>query len=136
MKSGKAHSVPAGLVLSLGVNIAITATAIAIIAVMLKQNRILWDRTGYWIMTTLFIASFSGAKTAINSIKTQKYIVALMSGILYWFFLLSLTAILFGGHYSSVLETAALIISGSLTAALIHHPQKYTVTPKRRYSHC
>lgn len=124
MKSGRAASVPAGLGMSLMATIIITASATALIAIMLSRKTIEWANIGYWIMTVLLLASFLGGKVAINAIKTQKYLVSLMSGILYWMFLLCITALLFGGHYNSVLETGLLIVAGSTAAALLQFPQR------------
>ena len=135
MKTGKAISVPAGLGLSLVVNISITSIAVAIIAILLNRKSITWENTGYWIMGMLLISSFLGGKTAICSIKTQLYLVTFMSGILYWMFMLCITALFFGGHYSSLFETGALIIAGSISAALLHRPNRRNSLRSRQHSY-
>ena len=134
-KTGKATSVPRGLGLSLAMNIIITAAVAAIIAVLLSRKIIPWENTGYWIMGMLLTASFIGGKIAISAIKSQRYLVSIMSGALYWMFLLCITALFFGGHYSSVLETGALILSGSIAAGLLNYPKKPTALRKRKYSY-
>lgn len=135
MKTGKAMSVPAGLGLSLVVNVSITSMAVAIITILLNYNSITWENTGYWIMGMLLISSYFGGKVAINSIKTQVYIVSLMSGILYWMFMLCITALFFGGQYNSIFETGVLIIAGSISAALLHLPKKRNSIQRSRHSH-
>lgn len=133
--TGKACSVPAGLGLSLTVNVLITAISVAVMAAMLSRNTVSWENTGYYIMLMLLIASFAGGKTAIAAIKHQRYLVSLMSGILYWMFLMCLTALLWGGQYSSVTETGALIIAGSTAAALLSRHRKQRNAQIRRYSY-
>lgn len=134
-RTGKAVSVPTGLFFSLLTSIFITITVIAIIAILLLQNKITWKETGYWIMAMLLISSFAGSRMAIETIKTQRYLVSFMAGTVYWMILFCIAALFFGGNYSSVLETDALIISGSITAALLHIPQKHRTYAKRRRSY-
>ena len=131
----KATSIPAGLGLSLAINTAITTIMIILIAVMVDHGTITWESVGYWIMSMLLISSFIGAKTAIHSIKTQYLLIAAMSGVLYWTVLLCVTALFFGGKYGSVMETAALIVAGSITAALIKLPAKRSFSPKKQYTY-
>ena len=130
--SGKAVSVPKGLGLSLAVNIALTAAMCMITASLVALNKIEWYSVGYCIMFMLLFVSYIGAKTAISAIKTQFFMIALMSGILYWLFLLSVTALFFGGNYSSIPETAALIAAGSISAALLRRSKRTTIPRKRR----
>ena len=132
-RSGKATSIPAGLGMSLGVNVCISAISMGLIAYLLHQEKITWEATGYWIMVTLLISSFVGAKTAINAIKTQYLMIAAMSGLIYWLFLLCITALFFGGNYSSVYETAGLIAAGSICAVLLRLPKSQTITKKETH---
>ena len=135
LKAGKALSVPEGLLLSLTVNIITTSLIITILSVLLSTKTILWSETGYWIMIMLLISSFTGSKVAIGTVKSQRYLIATMSGILYFMSLLCITALFFGGQYNSVIETGILILSGSIAAALIHLPQKKALQRKRTYSY-
>ena len=123
-KTGKSISVPAGLSLSLTGNVIITAITTTILAKLLNNMMITWEETGYWIMVMLLIASFVGSKLAIITIKSQRYLIGLMSGVLFWAFLLCITALFFGGQYCSIPETGVLILSGSITAALVRFPKK------------
>ena len=134
-KQGRALSVPMGLGMSLILTATLTITATGIIAHLINHEMIKWAQVGFWIMTILFTTSFMGGKVAIHAIKTQRFLVSFMSGALYWMFLLCITALLFGGNYGSIWETGALIIAGSITAALIHLPQtnKIGVRTRRKY---
>ena len=122
-KHGRAVSVPVGLGISLIITGTLTITATAVIAIMINNEIIQWTQVGFWIMVILLVSSFLGGKIAIYTIKRQRMLVSFMSGVLYWALLLCITALLFGGNYGSVWETGALIIAGSITAALIHLPQ-------------
>lgn len=130
--SGKAVSIPAGLGISFAVNALITSMSTVFLSSMIECKKIAWEDTGYWIMFMLLISSFAGAKAAILSIKTQRYLTAAMSGIVYWGALLCITGLFFGGNFHSVFETAALIMAGSITAALIGIPGKRSASQKRR----
>lgn len=135
IKAGKAASVPGGLLLSLAVNTVITAFGTGIIALLLNRKNIAWSNTGYWIMTMILISAFTGGKVAISLVKTQRYLISLMSGLLYWMVLLCTTALFFGGQYSSFVETGALILSGAFAAALLHWPHTHNISQKRRCSY-
>lgn len=131
-RSGKSVSVPMGLGLSLAMNVVITTVSAVVIAVMVEQGKIAWEAVGYWIMFTILTSSFVGTRVAISSIKTQAFMVAIMSGTVFWVCLLCMTALFFGGNYSSVFETALLIFGGSITAALIKSPNGKTLCRKNR----
>jgi len=124
INSGKAVSVPYGLGISLLMNILVTSIAILVLTALVGHKIIEWDYIGYYIMVMLLISSFLGAKAALLSIKTQPLLITGMAGILFWMYLLCITALFFGGNYSSVFETALLTIGGSITAALLRMPSK------------
>lgn len=130
--TGKSFSVPAGLGLSLAVNIGITLIITGLLSHSIQRKTIEWETVGYWIMIMLLLSSFFGAKTAMATIKTQYLLISFMSGVLYWFFLLCITALFFGGNYHSVFETAALITAGSIAAVLIRAPKKKISSGKKR----
>lgn len=131
-RMGKTASIPMGLGLSLAAAATITFLSTFAISILLDRRSIDWANVGYWIMLVLLLAPFVGGKIAINTIKTQRILISLMSGVLYWMFLLCITALLFGGDYSSIWETGALIAAGSLTAALLRFPQiRYSSRQKR-----
>ena len=123
MKYGRrAWSVSGGLAISGAVSMTITLVLSLILAGFLDAEKITWDQAGYWIMGMLLTASFVGGKCAVLAIKRQRLLVSMMAGALYWGMLLSLTALFFGGKFSSVCETAGIILAGSGSAALIMMP--------------
>ena len=136
-RSGKAMSVPLGLGISLAAEIILTITAISIISILVHQNKLAWNSIGYGIMITLLITSFLGSKVAIATVKRQYLLISIMSGVLYWSFLLCVTALFFGGNFSSIIETAILIISGSITAVLLRkQKRKHVSLEKYKIRNC
>ena len=124
MKSGKAVSVPGGLGAGLLTNILVTLILSGLLAYFIYIKVIAWEMAGYGIIGILLAASFSGAKVAVAMIKAQIMVISIMSGVLYWVVLLCVTALFFGGHYGAFLETAALIMAGSVAAALLRIPRR------------
>lgn len=120
--TGKAYSVSGGMAMSALINLIVTILWSLVIAYLMNKETITWQQAGYWIMGGIFCASFLGAKTAFIFIKRQRLLISLMSGILYWGILLCITALFFGGNCEAVLETAGIITSGSVTAALLTMP--------------
>lgn len=134
--TGKAKSVPFGMLLAVSVSLVITVLISALLAGALDAEKVTWAQAGYWIMGMLFAASFLGAKSAMIAIKRQRILVAVMSGLLYWGMLLCITALFFGGNFSAVGETAGLITAGSASAALIWMPEGAKKRRKVRSVHC
>jgi len=130
--TGKATSVPGGLAVAGLTSIMTTVTFSAIIAGFLEKEIITWHHAGYWIMAMLFVASFAGSKMAYVSIKRQRLIISIMSGMLYWGLLLCITAMFFGGNFSAIWETSGIIAAGSGTAALVSIPYR----KKQKKKHC
>ena len=117
--SGKAMSVPGGLALAAAVSGAVTAVVTGAIAYFLNAEKITWIQAGYWIMGMLFGASFLGAKSAYGAVRRQRLVMSLLSGLVYWGLLLSITALFFGGDYEAVGETAGIILAGTGCAAVL-----------------
>lgn len=117
--TGKAISMPMGLLLGSGVSMGITLVAAAVLAKLLDSERLALENIGYGIEVTLILASFCGAMAACGKIKRQRLVVCGVSGALYLCILLAITALFFGGQYETVWLTAILILAGSGGAALL-----------------
>jgi len=122
--TGKANSIPGGLAIAGFVSLMITMAFSAVIAGCLDAEKITWTHAGYWIMAMLFMASFVGSKCAFASVKRQRFAISMMTGVLYWGLLLCITALFFGGDFSAIWETAAVIAAGSGSAVLISYPSR------------
>lgn len=128
LQTGKASSIPGGLIAAASVSVMTTLILSAAIAFFLNKETVTWGQAGYLIMGMLFLASFLGGKTAYSRIKRQRIVVALMSGLLFFGVLLAITALFFGGQMDAVLETAGIIGAGCGTSALLFLPKN------RKYS--
>ena len=105
-------SMPMGLCIGTTASLGITALSIAMLANLLEKESVSWEAAGYGIMATLILSSFIGAKVSWLKIKHQKVIVSMMSGLLYYGILLSITALFFGGQYEAVGVTFLLVSAG------------------------
>lgn len=134
--SGKASSIPAGLVYSTVFSVGITLIMTAVFGKMIDSEMLSWESAGYGIMFMLLISSFWGAVAACARVKRQRLLVCGMSGLAYFAVLLSITALFFGGQYEAVGVTAGLIAGGCGTAALLGMRQnRGGNTRKRKYSY-
>lgn len=117
--TGRTLSIPAGMGVGLGVSLGITAAAIAVLAKLVDTQTLAWENVGYGIMVMLLAASFFGALTAYGKIKRQRLMVCLLTGAAFFGFLLSMTALFFGGQFDGVLYTFLLVLAGSSAAGLL-----------------
>lgn len=118
-KNGKAGSITTGMAVSILVSSTTTLIFSAIIAILLDSEKISWTQAGYWIMAMLFFAAFLAGKCAYQIVKRQRFLIAVMSGILYWTVLLCTTCLFFGGNLEAVPETAGIIMTGSFIQLLL-----------------
>lgn len=123
LQTGRATSMPQGLFIGLVISIVTTLISISILAKMIEKEIISLQNIGYAIMPILLGAPFLGAYISAKQIKRQRLAVCLSSGVLYWLILFAITALFYGGKYEAVAITAALIMTGSLTAFLSSAPK-------------
>lgn len=131
--TGRAASMPAGLLQGALVSVGITISIAAVLAKLLDSEKIGWESIGYGIVFLLLAASFLGAAAAYRKVKRQRIVVCAASGAIYFCVLLAVTALFFGGQYDGILVTFALIFAGSVLAALLglcHGGSRRTVRKK------
>ena len=110
---------PRGLAAGAAANLATTIIGALVLSFMLSKESLQWENTGYVIMITLLLSSFSGTAVAISKIKRRRLLVGSLSCGIY-FLILILTAVLFfGGTYEAIGITLGVIISGSASALLL-----------------
>lgn len=117
--TGTASSIPAGLAAGCAVSLGITMLAAALLAKLVDAEKLPWENVGYGIVVLLVMASFLGSITAYGRIRRQRLMICLISGMIYFGILLSLTALFFGGQYEGVGVTAVLVMGGSGAAGLL-----------------
>ena len=116
--TGRAMSMPGGLALGAAFSMGITLAGCLLLAKFVHYGSIKPDSIGYGILVLLLIASFLGAVLAQGKIKRRIWLVCMLSGILYFTILLSITALFFGGQYYGVGVTGLLVMCGAMTAGL------------------
>ena len=113
--TGRATSLPAGLAIGAVCSLAATLILTAILAKLVEAV----EKVGYGIMVLLIVSSFAGAMISFGRIKRQRMLVCIVSGVIYFAMLMSMTALFFGGQYSALGTTALLVLAGSGAAALL-----------------
>ena len=117
--TGRATSLPVGLAIGATCSLAATLILTAILAKLVETETLPVEKIGYGIMALLMVSSFAGAMIAFGRIKRQRMLVCIVSGVIYFAMLMSVTALFFGGQYSAVGTTALLVLAGSGAAALL-----------------
>ena len=122
--SGRALSMPAGLLHGTLASLGITLGFVALISKLLDSERIQAETIGYWIMFMLIIATSIGAVISCWKIKRQRVMVCLAAGGIYYLTLLAATALFFGGQFESVGVTGLIIFLSSAAAVFLPFPAK------------
>lgn len=128
--TGTASSIPAGLVSGAMTAAGITLILSAVVARMIDKQLLSWDNMGYGVMGILLAASWLGAIITAGKVKRQRFLMCVLTGVLYYGILLAVTALFFGGQYSSVGETGLLIFCGSVLAAFTGISRKSKRKPR------
>ena len=118
-QTGKAMSMPAGLTFGAAVSLGITIIVSIIIAKMVDTGTMEEAGIGYGAMVILLVSSISGAFVSTGMIKRQKLIVCVLSGVIYYLTLLSITGLFFGGQYNGMGITALLVAGGCTSVILL-----------------
>lgn len=116
--TGKAMTIPAGLLIGSFVSLGITMILAAVFAKLLDSEHLTQESIGYGVMGILLASSFGGAMVSYKRIKRQRLLVCMLSGVVYFGILLSITALFFGGQYEAVGVTGLLILCGCSIAVL------------------
>lgn len=117
--TGRATSIPGGLLFGAAISLGITLLAAAVLAKLVASEILEEKNIGYGVMLMLLIGAYTGALGAYGKVKRQRLKVCLLSGVVYFGILLSITALFFGGQYEAVGVTAILVLGGSMTAGLL-----------------
>lgn len=118
-QTGRATSMPRGLMIGLIVDTAVTMAGCVITAKLIDTELMSQNKIGYAAMVILIVASMTGAIISYRRIQRQKLMVSLLSAACYYGMLLVITGLLFGAQYDGAGETALLVICGSLLPVVI-----------------
>ena len=117
--TGRAMSIPAGLAVGGICSLSMTLLLTAVLAKLIETEAVGEENIGYGVMVILVLSAFIGALAAFGRVKRQRMLVCGASGLVYFGILMSMTALFFGGQYSSVGLTALLVILGCMAAGLL-----------------
>ena len=117
--TGRAMSMPGGLAVGFAVSMSVTLLLALLLTKLILDETMAMEHVGYGTMLLLLIASFLGAAVAQRKIKHRRMLVCLESGAVYFFGLLAVTALFFGGQYTAVGVSGLLILAGCGSAGLI-----------------
>lgn len=119
-QTGRAVTMPAGLMTGVIASMAVTLSGAAVTAKMLDLEILDTEKIGYTVMVLLILAAWTGSAVSIRRIKRRKLLVSLLAGVCYFVVLLALTGLLFGGQYHGAGETGLLILCGCLLPMLLN----------------
>ena len=117
--TGTAWGVPAGLAFGGAISLGITLMMSALAAVMVLSGRISPNSIGYCSMVILLLSAAAGAAAAIGRIKRCRFQVCMAAGLVYYGYLLGITALFFGGIYHGMGVTALMVLCGCGLVALL-----------------
>ena len=122
--TGRAASIPAGLAIAGVISMLVTMLVVVLGGVLVSSEIIAYEHIGYCSMMALLVGSAVAAITAVNRIKHQKMLVCILSGVVYYMILLSVTALFFGGQYRGMGVTLLMVMGGCALGAIISNREK------------
>ena len=131
-KTSKALSMPAGILLGAAISVLITLILSIITANFMTKEIIKDEQIGYIVMGILAVAAFYGCTVSAQTIKRQRLLVCALGGLSYFAFLLSMTALFFGGQYSGVGASMIVIAAGTAASVILGIPRRKSVIRMRK----
>lgn len=117
--SGKASSMPAGILFGLTVSMSVTMIMSLVLAWLILKRTTDVEAVGYGSLIILLISSSVGALTATGKIKHRRALVCFLAGAAYYLTLLAVTALFFGGQYNGMGVTGLVILCGCTVVWLL-----------------
>lgn len=117
--TGKAVSVPVGLLVGQAIAMIVSVLGSIIAANMILTETLEAGAIGYCAIVILMLASASCALISAWMIKHRWMIVCLGAGGIYYLLLLATTAMFFGGQYQGMGVTALVVLGGSGAVGLL-----------------
>ena len=130
--NGRAMSMGAGLALGGAISMGITLLLSVLTAYLAGKGYVPVNTIGYFAMVILFLSAMAGAMTAQHKIKRLRLQVCLAAGGVYYASLILMTILLFGGNFTGMGATAAMVSCGSLISALLTNRQGRRKSPAAR----
>ena len=122
--TGTAMSMPAGLAVGGVFSLVITLIFSGIVAKLMDAELLKQESVGYFVIGILLVSSITGAWLSFGKIKRRRMVVCMISGVIYYCILLSITALFFGGQYQGMGVTGLVVLCGSCCAGLMGMHEK------------
>lgn len=130
--SGRAVSVPIGMLAACGVSIAFTICLSVIGAILVSRELLGQERIGILAMVILTVASVTGGITAAGKIKRRRMQMSLLHGVLYGLLLIVMTFLFFGGQLEGMGTTLMVIAVSSIGGGLVANRSEGKGSGKKR----
>ena len=111
--TGRASSVPAGLVAGVLCELVLTLIISVVSAYLVSAEFVSQDKIGYCAIAVLIMSSIVGTTVTIKRIKKMPIQMAAINGLLFYGLLLAMTALFFGGQYDGMGITLLVVALGS-----------------------
>lgn len=135
--SANTVSIPSGIAVGITISFIVLLLGIAFVAKLIDKELLADDKIGYCVMVLLLVTSCIAAMVSYGKIKQKRMFVCILTGIVYFVILLSVTIVFFEGRFSGVAETGGLVICGSAVAILPALGRKrHMKSPKIKYRNC
>lgn len=134
--TGKATSVPIGLLAGLLMSLLITVSCSAVLAIMMVGGGLSIRSIGWWALIVVWLSSIFGALTTGLMVKRRALLVCMAAGAVYFASLLIIDIAFFGGVSEGVwtvlvsIVLASAVVGMTLARAGAKNGRRY---PRRRY---
>ena len=108
-----------GLMLGLLVSILLMLAICLIATGLVAGEKLGQQQMGYGACIALLISGFAGAWTSAQIINEKRILICIISGGVYFLFLLCVTAIFFGGNFQNIWTTGLMILGTNMAAAFV-----------------
>ena len=93
-----------------------------VLAYLVASERISENSIGYGVMAILFVSSLLGGCISKYRERNRGILCCVVSGIMFLFVLVGVTALFFDGEFRGVIPNTSMILCGSAVAAILYKP--------------
>ena len=116
--------IPGGLALGLLISILITLASIAVVSWLVIKGAIGEGSANIGVLAIQLLSALAGSAVSTGCIKRMRLQISIISGIIYYLFLLGIQALFFSGEYGNPAVTALVILIGCAIVAFVPYGNK------------
>ena len=117
--TGRAASVPAGMITAAGCSFALTLLISGLGGVLISKEWIPQESIGIWAAATVLLSALVGGIVAAERIKRRRLQMAMIHGAVYFLALIGLSMVFVHGELSGVGTILAAVFAGAAAGGLI-----------------